>query len=546
MIYLSAILLSLFITITLIPMFKRMAIRLHAMDVPDERKVHPRPMPKAGGAAMALGTLIPVILWAPASPFVRSLLIGAGIVVFFGLADDFLDIGYPVKFAGQVAAALVVILYGGMKIVSLGGLLPADASLPGWLSIGLTLIAVVGVTNAINLADGLDGLAGGISLLSFILISYLAYSVGNAAIALASFTVTGAIFGFLRFNTYPASLFMGDAGSQLLGFLAVTLSVGLTQGNMPYSPLLPLVLLGFPVLDTLTVMLERVAKGRSPFLPDKNHFHHKLMRLGLFHTEAVVVIYVLQAFLVISAFLFRFYSERFLLSFYVAFSGLILAGFFFADRRGWEFKRYDFVDVVIKGKLKILRDKAILIRVSFKCVEYGLPVLLILTCLLPEALPAYISWISAGLLVIIILSWFLKKEWLGNTLRLGLYLIAPFVVYFSESGTAFTEHGRAMDLYNLSFGLLVLFLLLTLKFTRRKQGFKVTPMDFLILFMALVLPNLPDAQIQSYHMGLLTAKIIVFFFGFEVMLEELRGEFGRITIAALAALMVTGIKGFIS
>ncbi len=546
MIYLSAILLSLFITITLIPMFRRMAVKLHAMDIPDERKVHPRPMPKSGGPAMALGTLIPFILWAPASPFTRSLLIGAGIVVLFGLADDFLDISYLVKFTGQVAAALVVIFYGGMKIVSLGGLLPEDAVLPGWLSVGLTLIAVVGVTNAINLSDGLDGLAGGISLLSFILIGYLAYRVGNTAIALASFTVTGAIFGFLRFNTYPASLFMGDAGSQLLGFLAVTLSLGLTQGNMPYSPLLPLVLLGFPVLDTLTVMLERVAKGRSPFMPDKNHFHHKLMKLGLFHTESVLAIYVLQAFLVISAFLFRFYSEWFLLSFYVAFSGLILAGFFFADHRGWEFKRYDFVDDVIKGKLKVLRDKAILIRVSFKCVEYGLPALLILTCLLPKVLPVYVSWIAAGLLVIIFLSCLFKKAWLGNTLRLGLYLIAPFVVYFSESDMALSEYSRAVDFYNLSFGALVLFLLLTLKFTRRKQGFKVTPMDFLILFMALVVPNLPDAQIQSYHMGLLTAKIIVFFFGFEVMLEELRGEFGRITTATIAALVVTGTKGFIS
>ena len=121
--------------------------------------------------------------------------------------------------------------------------------------------------------------------------------------------IVGAIFGFLRFNTYPATVFMGDTGSQLLGFLAITLSIGVTQRETPLSPLLPLLLLGFPVLDTITVMAERIASGRMPFSPDKNHFHHKLMRLGLFHTEAVVTIYGITALLTAAAYLLRFHSD---------------------------------------------------------------------------------------------------------------------------------------------------------------------------------------------------------------------------------------------
>ncbi|MBU4484311.1 undecaprenyl/decaprenyl-phosphate alpha-N-acetylglucosaminyl 1-phosphate transferase, partial [bacterium] len=179
MIYFSTLLISMFITIALIPVFRRLAVRVKVLDYPGDRKVHDRPMPKSGGIAMALGVLIPVLLWTPADKFAIALLIGAGIVVLLGLVDDFKDLGYKAKFAGQIAAALVVILYGGVKIKSLGMLLPVGVLLPDLLAIPLTLIVIVGVTNAINLADGLDGLAGGICILSFLCIAYLAYCGGN-------------------------------------------------------------------------------------------------------------------------------------------------------------------------------------------------------------------------------------------------------------------------------------------------------------------------------------------------------------------------------
>ena len=166
-----------------------------------------------------------------------------------------------------------MIFFGGLQIKFLGVCLPDGFQLPEILSVLLTLLAIVGVTNAINLSDGLDGLAGGSSLLIFLCIGYLAYTgsyiANNYFIVLISASVIGSIFGFLRFNTYPATVFMGDAGSQLLGFLAITLSLGLTQCNTPLSAFLPLLLLGFPVLDTLAVMVERISNGRSPFKPIK-------------------------------------------------------------------------------------------------------------------------------------------------------------------------------------------------------------------------------------------------------------------------------------
>jgi UDP-GlcNAc:undecaprenyl-phosphate GlcNAc-1-phosphate transferase len=172
MLLLSTLLLALFITIALIPVSRKLAIRMNGIDIPNERKVHPYPIPKSGGIAMALGAMISVLIWAHGDQLVKAVLMGTGIVVLFGLIDDFRGLGYKPKFAGQITAAMIFILYGGIKIKSLGMLLPDDMLLPDWLAFPLTLIVIVGVTNAINLSDGLDGLAGGISLLSFICIGY--------------------------------------------------------------------------------------------------------------------------------------------------------------------------------------------------------------------------------------------------------------------------------------------------------------------------------------------------------------------------------------
>jgi UDP-GlcNAc:undecaprenyl-phosphate GlcNAc-1-phosphate transferase len=549
MIFLSTLLISMFITMALIPIFKGLALKLNAVDFPNPRKVHIDPMPKIGGIAMALGTLLPVALFVNGNRFINSVLIGACIVVTFGIIDDFKGLGYKGKFLGQVLAALIVIFYGGLKICNLGVCLPEDMVLPGILSIPLTILVIVGVTNAINLSDGLDGLAGGSSLLIFLCIGYLAYIGGylpqNHFIAVFCAAASGAIFGFLRFNTYPATIYMGDAGSQLLGFLAITLALGLTQVNTPLSPFLPLILLGFPVLDTLTVMAERISNGNSPFKADKNHFHHKLMRLGLFHTEAVVTIYLITAFLVIMAFIFRFYSEWFLLIFYLVFCSLIVVGFVTADRSGWRLRRYDLVDKGIKGKLKILKDKNILIKVCFHVVEHALPLLVMIICLLPSDIPLFVSGIVAGFTLMIFGIWIIKKQWLAGALRLCFYLFVPLVLYLSKTNPASWVGRHLAVFYNLSFGILALFVVLTLKFTRRQKGFKATPMDFLILFIALVVPNLPDPRIQSLDMGLIATKIIVLFFSVEVLMGELRGKLTKLVVMSVAVLVLVAVRGLI-
>ena len=544
MIYFSALLIAMFITIVLIPIFKRLARRLKVMDVPDERKVHTQPVPRIGGVAMALGALVPTLMWANTSDFASATLLGSWILVLFGLIDDRQNLNYKIKFASQFGAALLVILWGGVRITHLGMLLPDGVLLPDWISIPLTLLVIVGVTNAINLADGLDGLAGGIALLSFICIGYLAFRSDNLDVTMLSAAVCGAIFGFLRYNTHPAEVFMGDAGSQFLGFQAITLSLGLTQGPCPISPLVPLLLLGFPVLDTLTVMSLRVAEGNSPFYPDKNHFHHKLMRLGLYHSEAVLVIYALQALLVVAAFYLRFYSEWLILLLYLGFSVTVIFGFIISENRNLRFKRINFIDRVVKGRLKRAKEEKVFIKFFFRIVEFGAPAILLFTCFAPLDPPMWFSGFAAVLAVFLTLTWLTKWRYMRGALRLSLYLAVPLLIYISELQSAPWLSDALRVIYNLSFMALVLFVIITMRLSRR-EGFKSTPMDFLILFIAVVVPNIPGAEFETQRMGLVAVKIIILFFTYEVLIAELRGKLGRLCFITAATMLILALKGLI-
>jgi UDP-GlcNAc:undecaprenyl-phosphate GlcNAc-1-phosphate transferase len=543
MLYFSTVLLSVFITISLIPVMTRLASRFQLVDIPDQRKVHTIPVPRIGGLAMAVGVFVPLVLWSAADGFVKAYLAGAGTLVLFGLLDDMKGLGYKAKFTGQVLAALIAVFFGDVRIDSLGTLLPGAVQLPDWFAVSLSVVAIVGVTNAINLADGLDGLAGGISLLGFCCIGYLAYLAGNNAVITLSLSLAGAIFGFLRFNTHPASLFMGDTGSQLLGFSAVVLALKLTQGNTAFSPVLPLVILGFPVLDTLAVMVERVRKGRSPFSPDKNHFHHRLIRLGLHHAEAVFAIYVIQAIMILSAILFKYHSDWLLLGSYTVFSCLIITAFVIADRRGFQFKHYPLIDHLIKGRLRKIKEDQWIIRISFSVSKTILPLLFLFSCLLPAKVPDNLSIIAVFFILSVLAVRILRKSHMGFCLRFVLYMTIPLLLYLIHGERAAWISEPVLALYHISFGLIALCALLTAKFTRRKRGFRMTTMDFLIIFIAVVVPNLPDQSIQSHNLGLLTVKIIVMLFSYEVLIKELREKFDALTASTPVALVLIGVRG---
>jgi UDP-GlcNAc:undecaprenyl-phosphate GlcNAc-1-phosphate transferase len=193
---------------------------------------------------MACGALIPILLWASMNGFGHALLAGSAVIVLFGFIDDLMDLPYKAKFLAQVAAALIVIHFGHLQLCCLGSLAPDDFRLPATLAIPLTAFVIVGVTNAINLSDGLDGLAGGISLMTFICCRLSGLQRRDVFTMTLSVAVIGAIFGFLRFQHLPGGRLHGGYRQPAAGISGDLPFHHLTQGNQPLSPLLPLILLG--------------------------------------------------------------------------------------------------------------------------------------------------------------------------------------------------------------------------------------------------------------------------------------------------------------
>jgi UDP-GlcNAc:undecaprenyl-phosphate GlcNAc-1-phosphate transferase len=541
--FLSTLFISLVLTIAMIPVLSSLAVRWHLLDVPDERKVHEIPVPRCGGIAMAMGALLPSLYWYSESPFIVSFLAAAAVIVIFGLTDDVMALSPRWKLLGQIIAALVVIHWGGVKIVSLGELLPGGMLLPSWLSIPLTLFVIVGVTNAINLSDGLDGLAGGISLLAVCCIGYLAYITQRYDIGMVCLALGGALFGFLRFNTHPASIFMGDSGSQFLGFSAITLSLTLTQQELAFSPLIPLLLFGIPVLDTLNVMTGRIMSGRPPFSPDKTHFHHRLLAFGFVHSETVLFIYLIQAFLVTAAFFLRFQSEWLILSAYLLFSLAFLMFFRYATQENGQSQRFLFL-VQAKAWFQTQREQRRIVKFAFPFLKYLFYALMLLAGLFAPSLDRVSSSAVIGVGVVLLLTRYIWPTAAGTLLRMVYYLIVPYAMYEGDTITPLMLSESGDLAVSAAFVVMLVTTIAVTIFSTRQQGFRSTPLDFLILLIVLLILILPGISFQDQRLGLIGLKCIIFYISFEVLVAEMRGKIDGVLRVTIVSLFVFALKSY--
>ena len=268
------------------------------------------------------------------------------------------------------------------------------------------------------------------------------------------------------------------------------------------------------------------------------------MRLGFFQTEAVFLIYVTQVLLILFAWFLRFHSEWFLLLGYGLFSVLVVWLFTVADQTGWKLKRFDLIDRVIKGHLKKFRGKWLIIRISFRVVSIGFPLLLMFLAFLPTAIPSYLSFLAAGLAGAIMLAWVAGKTWLGRAFMPCMYIFIPLLVYAGEQGPAGWLDLRVVKLHYLLYVVLAFFAVTTLKYTRRSGGFRITPMDFIVLVLALAVTALPREILPEEAVKNVIPKILTLFFGYEVLVGELRGDIrllAGITIATLVVVCARGI-----
>ncbi|BBH23888.1 undecaprenyl-phosphate alpha-N-acetylglucosaminyl 1-phosphate transferase [Paenibacillus baekrokdamisoli] len=312
--YVVGFIISLVLALVLTPFVIKLAYKVGAIDKPNHRKVHTRIMPRLGGLGIYAAFIGAYFVIKPFIPdgllrnydtnLINAMLAGGSIIIVIGALDDRFELSAKVKLLGQIIAACVVVLGFGVKIdllnIPFGEAMQPIAS---WISIPLTILWIVGVTNAINLIDGLDGLAAGVSAIAIGTIMVMAAIMGFAPVILLSVLLLGGIIGFLAYNFHPAKIFMGDTGSLFLGFSLATLSMlGFKQVTI-VSFLTPLLIIGVPLSDTFFAIVRRWVNKKPIFAPDKGHLHHCLRELGYSHRKTVLIIYAIATFFGICAIL---------------------------------------------------------------------------------------------------------------------------------------------------------------------------------------------------------------------------------------------------
>lgn len=325
----------LLLSIVITPYIKKLAIHVNAVDQPNQRKVHSKAMPRLGGLGIFLSFMIGYFIFYQDSPYFWYIFIGAVLIATVGFFDDIYQLSATVKFLIQLIAALIVVL-GGIEINFVN--LPFNEAVHfGYFSIPITILWIVGVTNAINLIDGLDGLAAGVSSIALLTISGLAVSLGDVFVATIGFMMLGSTLGFLVFNFYPAKIFMGDTGALFLGFMIGVLSVLGFKNATLFSLIVPISILGVPILDTLFAIIRRVVHKQPLHKPDKLHLHHCLLKLGFGHRQTVILIYAMSALFSIAALIFNrstmwgstitFFAMVLLIELIVEMTGLVSANY---------------------------------------------------------------------------------------------------------------------------------------------------------------------------------------------------------------------------
>lgn len=523
----------------LIPPVMKWADKIGAIDVPDARKVHTQAIPRVGGIAMVIGSVLSIFLLIELNQQHISILIGFLVIWGFGLWDDKCDLNYKIKFLGQLLAVVIVVAWGDVVVRTFPFV---DGYIPDYLAIPLTIFALVGITNAINLSDGLDGLAGGTSLISISIIALLAFDANGFNVVLMSMAIAGSILGFLRYNTYPARLFMGDTGSQFLGFSLGVLVILLSQSvNSAMSPLIPLFILGLPILDTMAVMGQRLYERRSPFAPDKNHIHHKLLDLGFDHYEAVFIIYLIQSVLTAVAYFMMYESDALLFVIYITMSVGVLGMFNLARITNWSLHSTEKVkQSTLRRMVGVLRTKGLLTTIPTQILKVVVPLLYIIAFVFTEHVQVDMAVLATFLIFVLLVAFGFKLARADMLEKAVVYIVSVMAVYLMPISDS--QH----DLHNISNSL---YLIVAIAFALRvrfslDKTFQITPLDYLVIIIVIIVPNLPEAHLGDSDIGEMAVKLVIMFYASEAILGLKARGWDLMRVGTLGALSIIMFRGF--
>lgn len=298
-----AVVASFFASLLAAPFVKKLAIKINAMDKPNARKVHQKLMPRMGGLSIVIGFGVGLLILQPQSPYLPALLMGALVVIIVGILDDIYTLSPILKLIGQVAAAVIVVS-SGLTIDKFTLPFSGPIYLEMW-SYPVTILWIVGITNAINLIDGLDGLAAGVSAIAMSSILIMAVMHNQILVIMLCAIMISSTLGFLPYNFYPAKIFMGDTGALFLGYIISVISMlGLFKNVTLFSFVIPIIILAIPIFDTFFAIIRRILNRQSISEPDKQHLHYRLLGFGFNHKTTVLIIYSISLCFGISAILF--------------------------------------------------------------------------------------------------------------------------------------------------------------------------------------------------------------------------------------------------
>ena len=284
----------------------KIAPKIGAMDIPkDERRMHKKPMPRFGGIAIYLGIMAALAVFALKDKGITSVMTGCTLIYMLGLIDDLKELKPLVKLCGQIVCATVVYIMGVRIEFITNYFGPGNMAFGDVACFIITVLWLIAITNAVNLIDGLDGLAAGIAAISALCIGYVAYIHGQYVPTLAMMAIAGAALGFLPYNFNPAKIFMGDSGSELLGFSIAAVSIlGTVKSATIVVVIIPALVLGLPIFDTVMAIFRRLAKHQSIGTADKEHLHHRIMKAGFGQKRAVMILYCISGIMGIVAVLY--------------------------------------------------------------------------------------------------------------------------------------------------------------------------------------------------------------------------------------------------
>ena len=533
---------ALAVSMMVIPVMLRLAPQLGLVDRPSARKVHHIPMARVGGWGIVVGSLAPLLIFLDlGDPLSQSFLWGALVLLAFGTWDDSREVGHYPKFVGQLLAVIPVVYYGDLWVYRFPFL---DEELPAWIGQPFTVIAIIGVINALNHSDGLDGLAGGEALLSIIAILLLGYQADGGDLVYVGAAVIGGLLGFLRYNTHPARLFMGDSGSQFLGFTLAFMVVLLTQQtNTAISPAAPALLLGLPVVDIITVLGQRIYHGMNWFKATKNHVHHRLLDLEFSHYQSVVIIYSFQAALVLTGVYLCYSWDWLIITVYLAAHGALFAVLLGAKRAGWRANRRGGATRKLDKVLRWVATSALCTRLPIVLAAVAISLVFLAAGMFVSQVPRDFGLMSLALFAVIVITFLYRKQEKPVSSRAVIYATGVFVAYLWSRYTPvpLLTNGVA-DI--VIFGSIAVLIGMSVRCIR-DVGFATSPMDYLIVFATVVFAITLSGSPEKQLIAEIVVKSIILLYGCELILHHARRNLNLLSAATVASLGILAYRGLV-